>query len=59
MKKGEFLVLFLLFTAIFLAYEFIEYKQTELNFYKEKSAELDSTANHYFYKYLDCKNGGN
>lgn len=56
MKKIEFIVLGLLFSAIFLGYEFFKYKQSELDFYKEKSTNSECSANYYFLKYIDCKN---
>lgn len=55
MKKIEFVFLGLLFSAIFLGYEFVKYKQAELDFYKEKSINSELSANHYFEKYINCK----
>lgn len=51
----EFIVFGLLFSAIFLGYEYFDYKQIELNYYKERTAQLDSAASYYYVKYQKCK----
>lgn len=55
MNKTEFVFLFLLFFTIFLGYEYLDYKQIELNYYKERTSQLDSAASYYYIKYQKCK----